>query len=209
MASGNFVLQIITKGSCASGSEAYKRPVWNVFNFKRGGVSASPSKSAGVTAFMSAIGTPLLACLSVSYNLDSVDARFLDNHSDPYTTTNPNLPGGISGDSLPSVNAINIQMRCGIRGGGSRGSKHLSPIAESSTRLDSATSGFVTTLGTFMTAWLAGFSDGTYTYLPFIVSSVNSELKYPSELVIGNIVTELKLNPILSTMKKRKQPINP
>lgn len=207
MATGDKVyLRIQTRAHALSTGEPRTKLVYNVWDFKRTSTGGSPSKSLGLTAFKTSILTPLQACLSVSYVTDFADVRWLDDPLDPYTTSALSQNGTVTGDSLPSINNAFAKLGSGLRGATNRGGKHLGPIAESSTLLDELSSAELTLLGTFGTAYLAGFtgSDG-FLYTPFIVSEKKSTFSPTVATVQGVSVTTITFNAILGRLTKRAQ----
>jgi hypothetical protein len=207
MATGDKVfLRFVTRAHALSTGEPRTKPVFNVWDFKRTNTGGTPSKSQAFTAFDAAIMTPLRACLSVSYVGDFRDIRWLDDPLDPYNTVPLTTPGGVAGDSVPSLNNVYAKLGSGLRGGSNRGAKHFGPIAEASTLLDELNSGEVTLFGTFVTAYLAGFTaaDG-FSYLPFIVSQTKSVFNSTTANVVGVTCTSVTVNTILGRVTRRAQ----
>jgi len=207
MATGDKVyLRIQIRAHALSTGEPRTKPVFNVFDFKRTSTGGTPSKTQAFTAFNTAIMTPLRAALSVSYVGDFRDVRWLDDPLDPYDTAALTTPGGVAGDSLPSINNVYAKLSSGLRGGSNRGAKHFGPIAESSTLLDEINSGEITLFAAFVTAYLAGFTgaDG-FSYLPFIVSQTKSKFNPTTANVVGVTATGVTVNTILGRMNRRAQ----
>lgn len=199
-------VQIVTRAHPAAGTEPKTKSCSNVYVFRRTVVSGTPPKAPIAAAFVTAIQTPLKACLSVSYITDFIDTRFLDDPTDPYLTAALVANGTVSGDSLPSVNNATVRLRTPFRGRSNQGSKHFGPIAESSTTLDGLTSGAITLFQTFITAYLAGFTDANgFVWQPFLVSAINSHFSPTTAVVVGNNVTSATINPYLGIMRRRKE----
>src|ERR1017187_1142305 len=114
MPSNHNYLQIITKGHAVSTNEIYTRKVYNIWNYYRAGGLATPSKSAAITAFLSSTLAPLLSALSVSYVVDNIDYRSLDDTADPYDSQTSTSHGAISGDSTPSCMNVTLQCKTGV-----------------------------------------------------------------------------------------------
>jgi hypothetical protein len=206
MAGPNLFVQIVTRGHADAGSEPKIKAVQNVYTFRRPTGAGTPTKTAIATAFKTAILTPLQPCLSVSYITDWLDVRFLDDPFDPFYTSALALDGTVTGDSLPSVNNVTLQLKSGLRGRSNRGSKHYGPIGESDTQLDGLTSGALTRWATFVAALLAGFTDGGgFVWTPFIVSQLGSTFSPTVATVVGVNVTEILVNPTLGIMRRRKE----
>jgi hypothetical protein len=207
MATGDKIyLRIQMRAHALSTAEPRTKPVFNVFDFKRTTTGGSPSKISAFTAFNTNIMTPLRACLSASYVGDFRDVRWLDDPLDPYDTAVLTTPGGVAGDSIPSLNNAYLKLASGLRGGSNRGAKHLGPIAESSTTLDELNAGELALLATFVTAYLAGITAGDgFVYQPFIVSQKKSKFNPTTANVVGVTCTSVVINSILGRLTKRAQ----
>jgi hypothetical protein len=207
MATGDKIyLRIVTRAHALSTNEPRTKPVFNVWDFKRTTTGGSPSKTQAFTAFNTTIMTPLRAALSASYIGDFRDVRWLDDPLDPFDTATLTTPGGVAGDSVPSLNNAYLKMGSGIRGGSNRGAKHIGPIAEASTLLDELNSGELTLMASFITAWLGGMTgaDG-FAYLPFIVSQVKSTFNPSTASVVGVTCTSVTVNAIMGRVTRRAQ----
>jgi hypothetical protein len=207
MATGDKIfLRVQTRAHGLSTSEPRTKPIFNVWDFKRSTTGGTPSKANAYSAFLTAVMVPLKACLSVSYVTDWGDYRWVDDPLDPYVTAALSQTGTVAGDSLPTINNAYLKLGTGIRGQENRGSKHLGPIAESSTTLDQLTAGELTLLGTFITSYLAGFtaSDG-FIYTPFLVSQSQSTFDPSTANVVGRTITTVTVNAVLGMMRRRAE----
>lgn len=207
MATGDKIyLRIQTRAHALATGEPRTKPVYNVWDFKRTSTGGSPSKTQAFTAFNTNIMTPLRAALSVSYVGDFRDVRWLDDPLDPFDTASLTTAGGVTGDSVPSLNNVFAKLGSGLRGQTNRGGKHFGPIAESSTLLDEINAGEITLFATFVTAFLAGFTaaDG-FLYTPFIVSQKGSTFSPTKAIVVGVSCTSVTVNTILGRVTRRAQ----
>lgn len=208
MATGDKIyLRIQVRAHALSTNEPRTKPVYNVYDYKRTSTGGTPSKSAALTKFLAVTQAALLPALSVSYVGDGVDVRWLDDPTDPFTSSANAVTGAVTGDSLPSINNVFAKLTSGLRGQTNRGGKHFGPIAESSTLLDEINAGEVTLMATFVTAYLlglAGTSDG-FSYTPFIVSEKGSTFNPSTAIVKGVTVTGVTVNPILGRVTRRAQ----
>jgi hypothetical protein len=207
MATGDKIyLRIVTRASALSTSEPRTKLVDNVWDFKRTTTGGSPSKTQAFTAFNTSIMTPLRACLSASYVGLFRDVRWLDDPLDPYDTAALTTPGGVGGDSAPSLNNVYLKLGSGLRGQSNRGAKHIGPIAEASTLLDEINAGEVTLFATFVTAYLAGMTgaDG-FVYTPFITSQKGSVFSPTVATVKGVSCTSVTVNAIIGRVTRRAQ----
>lgn len=205
MAGPQRILRIQVRAHALSTGEARTKPVYNDWDFYRTVGGSAPVKSAALAAFKTAIMTPLLACLSVSYVTDYTDVRWLDDYFDPFETTAYTAAGGLTADSLPSLNNAYCSLTTGFRGGSFRGAKRFGPLAESSTTLDKFTSGQQTLWATLCTAIVAGFSAGGFSYVPVVVSAKNSLLSDNPPTVSWTQVTAAAVNPVVGRMIRRYQ----
>lgn len=200
----NVRLQV--RGTALSTGELRVKTIYNTYDFVTAAIVGSPSKAGILAAFKAAILTPLAACLSVSYVKNAVDIRYIDDPLDPYQTFIDGVNGGVTGDSLPSVNNVTIQLKSGVRGRTWMGSKHFGPIAESHTTLDYLNSTAIALWAAFQTAYLAGFTDASGTvWKPFIVSQYYSVFNPTTAAVVGVNVTSTIVNAYLGIMRKRAQ----
>ena len=207
MASSRNYLQIITVAHADNPDEIKNTKIENVFNYFRTGASASPSKSAAITAFTTSTLASLLLCLSENTLYDEIWARFIDDYLDPYLKVTSSAVGAVAGDSLPSVNCVTVQLKSPLRGSGSRGSKHFGLIAESDTLNDKLSAAALVKWETFATAYRAGFtSSDSFTYVPFIAQARPQGVPFEYQDVTGNPVSATRINPVLGTMMHRKQP---
>jgi len=206
MAGPHIFVRVQIRATALSTGELRTKTVYNVYDYKRTTTSGNPSKANFLTAFKTAVITPLSNCLSVSYIAGFSDVRWLDDPLDPYTTNSSIGTGTVAGDSLPSVNNVCMRLGTGVRGRSNRGSKHFGPIAESHTLLDYLTAAAITLWGTFQAAYLANItaSDG-FVYSPCVVSQKNSVFNATTATVVANVVTTTTVNNYLGIMRKRAQ----
>lgn len=206
MAGPNIVMRIQVRGSALSTGEARVKTIYNVYDWKRTTTTGTPSKSQFQAAFKTAILTPLAACLSVSYVKAYTDTRWLDDPTDAYLVQTDGVNGTVTGDSLPSVNNVSMQLKSGLRGRNYRGAKRFGPIAESHTTLDYLTGAAIALWATFQAAYLAGFTDaGGYVWLPHIVSQQKSVFTKTTATVSSKQCTTTIVNAYLGIMRKRSQ----
>lgn len=198
-------LRFVIKAHALSTGEPRTKPVYNVYDFRRTVGTGTPTKTAAITAFKTAILTPLAACLSVSYVTDYIDARWIDDALDPFLEQTLALNGTLTGDSLPSLNNVYVELGSGLRGQHNRGSKHFCPIAESSTTLDQLTSGSQALWATFCAALVAGFSADGFTYLPSIVSASRSTMKGGVANIVQVTCTTAAARVVLGKMDRRSE----
>lgn len=200
------IAEIVVKAHALSTSEPQTKKCYNVYHFLRTVTIGNASKTQVKNAFVTAIQTPVEAALSVAYVGDYIDVRFLDDALDPYQTFTYSGVGAITGDNLPSLNAVCIQLKTGIRGRSYRGSKHYGPVAESDTTLDHLGSGAQTRYNAVGAAILAGFTDaGGFIWQPIVVSTLLSQTAVNPTTVNGAPVTSTLLDIYIGTMRRRKQ----
>lgn len=208
MAGPHIYMRAVVRAHAAPGTEPRIRSIVNVYDYYRTTGGGVPTKAQFATAMMAAQLTNMQPVLSVSYITDYLDVRFLDDPLDPFLTQALAKNGTVTGDSLPSLNNVAMQLKSGFRGGSYRGSKHYGPIAESDTTLDGLTAGAITRWATLQASYLAGFTDaGGFLWLPFIVSQLYSvfSIAPPVATVVGVPVTSTIVNPYLGMMRRRKE----
>lgn len=199
-------VRIVVSGSALATGEARTKIIQNVYDFYRTTAGGSPNKTNIKAAFKTSILTPLGACLSVSYVKNTIDVRFIDDATDPFQRFTDGVNGGVTGDSLPSLNNVTMQLVTGLRGGSFRGYKHYGPIAESHTALDYLNSTAIALWATYQTAFVAGFTDSDgFLWKPVVVSALLSDLIGPPVTVTSNFVTSTIVNAPLGRMKNRGQ----
>ena len=200
------VVEIVTRGHADPGTEPTVKKFYNVYHFRKTVSGGTPVKANISAAFVTAIATPLQPLLSVSYLTDYIDVRFIDDYTDPYRTVALAKPGTVAGDSLPSVNNITLQLKTGLRGRTTRGSKHYGPIAEVDTTLDSVKATPLIGWNAFCATYLAGFTDADgFIWKPFLVSRKLSTFGPTIADVVGYNITEIKVNSVLGIMRRRKE----
>lgn len=199
-------LRIQVRGHALSTGELRTKTVYNVYDYFRPSTGSPGTKAGIVAAFKTAVLSPLAPCLSVSYVKDFIDVRFIDDPFDPYVTFADGVNGTASGDSLPSVNNVTMQLKSGVRGRSWNGSKHFGPIAEAHTLLDYLTSTAVGLWATFQAAYLVGFADASgNVWSPYIVSQMKSTFEPSIATVVGAAVTRTIVNQYVGIMRKRSQ----
>jgi hypothetical protein len=205
MASPHNFLQIIVKAHEESDGASLTNKITNVWTYYRSGASATPSKVAAVTAFKSAVLTPLMNCLSIAYAIDYLDYRWIDDYQDRTISETSTTVGAVAGDNLPAFVDVVLQLQGALRGSGSHGSKYFAPIPESHTDQNVLTGAAVTLWNTFADAYLAGFtSSDSFTYIPFIAQARPQGVPFTYQTVTGQPVFSTKLNTTLSSLKSRK-----
>lgn len=204
MAGPNRYLSILIDSHALATGEPNTKRIQNLYAFRRTVLGGAPSKAAAVTAFLTAIQVPLLACLSVSYEGDYTNVRWIDDPLDPYLTAANSVVGGVTGDSLPSAINAYVELGSGYRGSSNRGSKFYGPIGESSTVLSRLSAGALADWATFCAALVGGFtaSDG-FVYVPFIVSTKHSTFNPTTATVVGVDCTTAAVRTLLGSMKRR------
>jgi hypothetical protein len=180
--------------------------VVNVLHFMRNATILPVDKSDIETTFQSSTWDTVLAALSVSYTQTNTTVRFFDDALDAPISFVEAGVGAIAGDRLPDYNAVTIQLRTAFRGKSYRGSKHLGPIAESSTTGDLLAGGAVTLFEDVGAALVAGFTDGNGNlWVPVIRSSKPpAQYRVNPTTVVANAVISYRLNKSLGTMRRRK-----
>ncbi len=206
MAGPQLNVRIVVRGTALATGEARTKNVINVYDFKRTTTGGSPNKTNIKAAFKTAILTPLGAALSVSYVKNDILVRFIDDPLDAFQQFIDGVNGGVTGDSLPSINNVTCQLVTGVRGKHYRGFKHWGPIAESRTTLDYLNATGITDFAAVQTALVAGFTDSDgFIWKPRVVAARLSNLIGPTVTIVDTLVTSTIVNAYLGKMKSRAQ----
>jgi hypothetical protein len=146
--------------------------------------------------------------LSTAYTGATATARILDDPTSLPVVLTPPASGGITGDRLPTFNAVSVDLITSARGRCFRGRKHFAPIAEGQTTLDELTAGGQTlwdAVATLLGNPHAQSDSGANTYRLCVLSRTNSTLVGPSINFTYAIVSSAIASPKLGTMKRRKE----
>jgi hypothetical protein len=159
-------------------------------------------------AFQAAVAVPLVGALNLRYAQTFNAVRLLANALDPFVQVPRAVVGGITGDSMTTVNSLYVLLRTGIRGKNYRGSKHFFPLSESDTTVgsdDILNAAAITRWNAVLTAWNGGFTDaGGNVWLPCVFSKSLSQVRTNPTVVVYNVVTQFLLNERIGIMKKRR-----
>jgi len=182
----------------------------NVFHMRRT-AGTNPADVAGVLDQLRQFWiNQVLPLLNNRAEFLRAEARPLD---DPLVlaienATGATTPGGVSGDSLPLDSAVSMELYTGGRGRSFRGRKHWAPLSESDTTKDELT-------GTPLANWQSfangipgslHFTDGnSNTWDLTVLSKQLSKLDLPSIVFTGSDVVSAFVNPIIGTMRRRKE----
>jgi hypothetical protein len=183
---------------------------FNVYHFRRLTTVNVLNKTNIESQFNTVVMGPILAFLNVDFTQIQNTVRFFENPADAPLAVSRTGVGAITGDRLPDFNAAVIQLKSGSRGKNGRGSKHLGPVAESSTTGDDLTSGAVTLATAVGTAIVAGFTDSDGNgWIPGLKAAAREGLPwhyiFPLPTVTGwTDVGSFVINKSLGTMKRRK-----
>lgn len=151
------------------------------------------------------------AFLNVGYLDDYISIRQMDDATNPATTIIPGLGNGSNGilaDMVAPDMTAYIKLKTNYRGKNFSGSKHISPISETSMAQGQLEAGAITQLKAIQTAIHQTISDGTQTFTPAIMSqnlsqtAVNPVWVRTATLNLTNSV----VNKTLGTQRHRRYP---
>ena len=154
------------------------------------------------------LGTAVSPLLANNYVPSVATIRVLDDPTALPVDLTPPANGGNSGDSLPTVVAVSMDLHTSARGRCFRGRKHLAPIPETLTtanRLNTTGTDLANTMVSDLNPAALTFTDGSNTYRMGVLSRINSVLVGPSISFTYSLVVEATYNPILGTMRRRKE----
>ena len=198
------VAEIVVRGLIAAGGSDAVRTAF-VFHLQRAAVSVNPTKAALNTIFNTTIMTPIAAALNENWAATLHDVRWLNDAQDPYSSITATEVGAITGDRLPSDDAVFLLFRTGLRGRSFKGGKHLAPFSESDIGDDIVNAGCLTRLQTIATALLTPMTDSTGNVWSLtLVSRSLSQLTVNPTTVVANNVTQVLVNQRIGTMLRRK-----
>lgn len=204
-ANPNFV-EIAVIGHVVNNDGITNKNIVNVYHYRRSAGGVVPSNANVEAAFAALIKPNYAACLSVALVGDDVRTRFLDDPSFPVAPSGDTFPGGLSGDNAPTCESAYVKVRSNIRGKNYRGSKHFSPIAESSTLNQELT---ITAIGLFSALAVALFTNFTdadgNVWRPIILSRTLSNLTTsPASITYGDVIFA-QASKTIGTMRHRKE----
>lgn len=198
------VAELVVRGQIAAGGSDAINTAF-VFHYRRNTVAVDPTKSALNTAFVAGPAAAIAAALNVGWEASLHDVRWLNDAEDPYLSITATEVGAITGDRLPSDDAVFLLFRTALRGRRFKGGKHLAPFSESDIGDDILNAGAVTRCQTIITALLTPLTDSTGNTWNFcILSRLLSQLRTNPTTVTTNDVTQGLVNQRIGTMIRRK-----
>jgi len=196
--------EIVLRGLIAAGGSDAIRTDFT-FHYRRTATSVDPVKSALNNAFTAGPAAAIAAALNISWEATVHDIRWLNDAEDPYLSISASEVGAITGDRLPSDDAVFLLFRTALRGRRFKGGKHLAPFSESDIGNDVLNAGAITRCNTIVTALLTPLTDSTGNIWNYtIVSRFLSQLRTNPTTVISNDVTQGLVNQRIGTMLNRK-----
>jgi len=188
-------------------SDGSSQRFFNILHFARLAGPGTASELNVGDAIMAALTIDLSAALSVAYVADDYTGRFMDDPTHAAVIGANTLVGAITGDRLPSFNAVVTRKKTVGRGRSFKGSNHWGPIAESDTTLDTLNVGAATRWGAVVTSLQTistPFVVGSDTWQLIVLSQVLSNLTANPSLFSGATVQANLLNGTIGTMRRRK-----
>jgi hypothetical protein len=206
MAQNQNLLHIQVQGIAVSAGPKTK----NIFQDYFFGFQSGPglaNKTAMAASFMASTVAAIHALLSVNYQGVASRVRWISDALDAWAVSSVPANGAKTGDSLPSLNNVCVQLRTPFRGKSYRGSKHFGPIAESDTLVDALSASAITAWNAAIPALVGTLSDGAgNTYFPCVLSR-----QFPYQVKVNPTagtftqITAVVLDENLGQMKRRKQ----
>jgi hypothetical protein len=196
------VFEVIIHGSQAAGGSTVT-PALNRFYYRQTGGPAAVL-SALVTAFATALLTPLAAAANARWSANNISARLVNDPLAAETITASAVVGAIATDPQPSENSVVVNLYSGTRGRSGRGFKHYPGVNEADTTADVIVGGLARWQAV-RDASKAVLTDANGTiYTPFLLSPSWSNLTKAPTQIYGVNVSAAKLNIRVATMKRRK-----
>lgn len=198
------VAEIVLRGNIAAGGSDAVNTAF-VFHYRRIAVTVDPVKAALNNAFTAGPAAAIAAALNVGWSAALHDIRWLNDAEDPYLSISGSEVGAITGDRLPSDDAVFLLFRTALRGRKFKGGKHLAPFSESDIGADVLNAGAITRAEAICTALTTPLTDSTGNIWNFcIVSRTSSILRTNPTTVVSNDVTQALVNSRIGTMLRRK-----
>jgi hypothetical protein len=185
---GLTVAEVIHHGTvAAAGSNA--RVFDYVWHFRRLATTISPTEIAVNNAFMTNIGSVVMAALNVRATTSYTSTRFINDWTRRAVKTTDTTAGAITGDSMVMDDCAMLHFASAYRGQTGLGSKHLYPMSESDTTTtgDIFNAACITKLTAIVTAALAGFTDATGNQ--WVMCIYSRKLSKPKQLPTASIIT--------------------
>jgi hypothetical protein len=181
---------------------------YNIYHLRKRASVIPATEAALAAAVASAIEGNLNNAYSVTYTAIDVLTRFMDDPARLGVISANGIVATVSGDRLPSRDAVYFKMTTNGRGRSFLGSKHFSPVAESSTTLDNLNTtglGLWNSVGAGIIALNALVDGDGNTWDLIVLSQLLSNLTAFPALFTGAYVTAVDLSPVIGTMKRRRQ----
>jgi len=197
------VFELTVKGTQGAGGSSVT-PAGNVFFYRR---TAGPVAvlTALVTAFRVAVVVPHLAAANARYAVNRIDARPVRDPSSPGIQVTDAGVGAIATDGEPSQDTVVVNLRSLIRGKSGRGFKHFAGVNEVDTTLDILVGAGLARWQAVRDGCLLTLVDANGTsYVPFLLSRTWSQIETAPVEIKGTNVTSVKLNTVVSQLRKRK-----
>lgn len=181
----------------------------NVFHYRRITTLTPVDKADLITAFNTNVGSVIAGVLNQRWNGTTVTARMIEDATDPPFIVPTTPPGGVSGDSMTSIDTVYILMKTPLKGKNYRGNKHFGPLSESDTTTpdeDILNNAAVTAWQAVADALKAVWSDATTnSWQPCILSRKLSQTRINPTTVITTDVLQCLLNKRIGRLRKRER----
>jgi hypothetical protein len=198
-----FEIQLVAHMTAAGGRQV---PVRNVFHYARSlPLAPLPLYTDIISAFDTAVGTPLFAALNARYAAEFYLCRCLDDPTDQFVEVISAAVGAIGTDSYDSRSAVYMQLVSRFRGRSYNGSKHFAPLSEVDTTGDILTGAGLTRWEAVRDALKLTFTATGQVFRPVIFSRLLSDVTLmPRASLVYSDVVNVLLNKNVGDMRKRK-----
>lgn len=198
------VAEITMQGTMAAGG-SNTIPTAFVFHYLRASTVPAISKTNVEAEFEAGPVVALLAALNNRFTQTQNLVRWVNDAQDLFQSFTRSGVGAVTGDSMPSDNAIFMNLRSALRGQSYRGGKHFGPASESDSVDDILAGGGLTNWQAVQTALGTPLvdSDGN-TWNLCVLSRKLSQLTVNPTTVVANEVVQVLLNKRVGTLKSRK-----
>ena len=201
------VAEIVTKFTITESSGLVRYPS-NVWHFQRTGVGSAISEQHLFTAFLSAIGTDLVALLSTGAAASVNTVRFMDDPTRIAVSCTGTYAGQVATARVPTGTVVEVKLSIATRGKGKSGRKYISGLPAASVTLDELSSGVATSFATWAESLAEPFTDADGNTWEMVTVSQKPEINSPSTPFILNSVASATISTALGHLKKQKMKMN-
>jgi len=179
----------------------------NLYHARKIGSGSQPTLINIGTAFQDLVADALSGAMSVQAGAGKIYARWLDSPAFSFEEVGDIPAGVVTGDNLPSLNAVCFQLKSNIRGRSYNGSKHFAAVAESDTtgdKLNTTGAGHWDAVRDSLNVWRTDPVNAGYPWQMCVISQVLSDFSSDPCVFTGADVQSILVNQGIGTMRRRR-----